>query len=158
MNTEESQQPPDTFSFIAMPGTFFKNIRCALMDKCSDEELDAALFHAGKETAGEVMNNSQGRFDPEGGIDDILSDLWLENGLGRLQIKKKLGGSYEIVSEESAEALCSMGRGKKSCAFTTGYLEGVFSALMKNEYSCEEKVCIAEDPKIKACKYVLKKK
>ena len=150
--------PADTFAFIAMPGTFFKNMRCAMDGMCSDEQMDEALFRAGLDTAGEVMKNSQGRFDPEGNVDDILSDLWLENGLGRISLKKKLGGGYEAISEESAEALCSLGRGKKSCAFTTGYLQGVFSALMKEEFICTEKVCIAENDKIKACKYVLKKK
>ena len=76
-------------------------------------------------------------------ISENLPNLWIELGLGLIEIHKVEEDNITVVSSESKEALAMGTTGKTACYLTSGYLAGVISSLMGAKYHCEEVECLS---------------
>lgn len=143
-------------SFFIMPIYFLKAIREEYVSKCGDKESGKILFNCGFR-CGQIMTK---KMDISGqqNIDlaETLHALWIEVGLGRLNIEKLDDGKIMINSDDSSEAQANGKVGKRMCDMTCGFIAGIATEVMGKPHECYEENCWSAGDE--QCKYILKPK
>jgi predicted hydrocarbon binding protein len=143
-------------SFFIMPIHFLKAIREEYEGLSGKEKAIDMLFSVGFR-CGRTMTEKMA-IEKEEDIDlaETLIALWIEVGLGRLQIHEEGEGSIIIISDDSTEAMANGIVGKPTCDMTRGFIVGIASTIMNKPYVCHEEKCYSEGDQV--CKYILKPK
>jgi len=143
-------------SFFIMPIHFLKAIREEYERLSGKEKAVEMLFNVGFR-CGMTMTEKMS-IEKEEDIDlaETLIALWIEVGLGRLQIHEEAGGAIVIISDDSTEAMANGAVGKATCDMTRGFIVGIASTIMNKPYECQEVKCYSEGDQV--CKYILKPK
>jgi len=141
-------------SFFIMPIHFLKAIREEYERLSGKEKAVEMLFNVGFR-CGRTMTDKMS-IEKEEDIDlaETLIALWIEVGLGRLQIHEEGNGAIIIISDDSTEAMANGVVGKATCDMTRGFIVGIASTIMNKPYECHEEKCYSEGDQV--CKYILK--
>jgi predicted hydrocarbon binding protein len=143
-------------SFFIMPIHFLKAIREEYERLSGKEKAVEMLFNVGFR-CGQTMTEKMS-IEKEEDIDlaETLIALWIEVGLGRLQIHEEGAGTIIIISDDSTEAMANGVVGNATCDMTRGFIVGIASTIINKPYECHEEKCYSEGDQV--CKYILKPK
>lgn len=156
MDSMGSPQAPkdDTGTLIAffmMPIEILKDLHQDFGNLIGERLTNIILFQAGFRSGFGIIRRMDVKCETVDAISPSLPNLWIELGLGLLEVVEATPERIVVVCNESKEAL-AMGRtGKPSCHLTSGYLAGVISALLGQHYQCRELECLSEGDT--QCKY-----
>lgn len=129
-------------SFFIMPTVFFKSLRALLEGHLGEEKSSEILYQCGYECSKTMTRKMGITHEDHVDIGNTLIALWIEIGLGRLQIIESTEDEIVIHCDDSTEALSMGNVGRKVCDLTRGYLAGIVTTLMDRDYVCYEDKCM----------------
>ncbi len=141
-----ASEPDDTGTLIAffmMPIEILKDLHSDFGNLIGKRLTNVILFQAGYRSGFGIIQRMQVNCARAEGLHTTLPSLWIELGLGLLDIVEATKERIAVVCSESKEAMAMGETGKPSCNLTSGYLAGVVSALLGNEYGCRETECLS---------------
>jgi predicted hydrocarbon binding protein len=152
------KSPKDSrMAFFIMPTILLQSLRQnAAKHLKSEEEVRQLLFDCGVDCGMVMVKKMEISSDDQVDVGDTITALWIEIGLGRLQVKSSDENELVVVCDDSTEAVANGNTGKMICDLTRGYLIGIASTLTGYEWTCTETGCLSHgEPE---CTYVLKAK
>jgi len=155
MPFEKSQKDP-RIAFFIMPTILLKTIRQKAAELMGEEAVGKLLFDCGADCGRAMVSKMDLTQEDHVDLGDTLTALWIEIGLGRLQVRSSEEDEVVLACDDSTEAVANGVIGKKVCDLTRGYLVGIASTLTERDWSCTETICLSHGDK--ECQYQLKAK
>jgi len=159
----EKDQPPgeksakdNRMAFFIMPTMLLRSLRHNAARVLKEDEVRRLLYDCGTDCGKMMVKKMDISTEDQVDVGDTITALWIEIGLGRLQVKSSEEGELVVVCDDSTEAVANGHTGKMICDLTRGYLVGIASTLTGFEWTCNETTCLSHGEP--ACTYVLKAK
>lgn len=131
---------PKGLAFFVMPGNALKSLSDELYIDMGEEKTVDALYRFGYRCGENMARDLDIHCDTPGDMKEILPVLIIETGLGQAVVTSSRN-ELNVVFEDSLEALMCAKKG--SCSFTRGYLAGITSSILGNEFVCREVECLS---------------
>jgi predicted hydrocarbon binding protein len=152
---EKSQKDP-RIAFFIMPTILLRTIRQKAVKIVGDDVVGKLLYDCGVECGRAMVSKMDLTQEDHVDLGDTLTALWIEIGLGRLQVRSSDEDEVVLACDDSTEAVANGVIQKKVCDLTRGYLVGIASTLGEREWECTERICLSNGDA--ECQYVLKAK
>ena len=154
--TGEKAQRDSRMAFFIMPTVLLNSLRHQAAKVLKEEEVRKLLYDCGHDCGRIMVKKMDISTEDQVDVGDTITALWIEIGLGRLQVKSSEEGELVVVCDDSTEAVANGHTGKMICDLTRGYLVGIASTLTGYEWTCAETTCLSHGEG--ECTYVLKAK
>jgi predicted hydrocarbon binding protein len=154
--TGERSQRDNRMAFFIMPTMLLQSLRHNATKHLKEEEVRKLLYDCGLDCGKMMVKKMDISTEDRVDVGDTITALWIEIGLGRLQVKSSEEGELVVVCDDSTEAVANGHTGKMICDLTRGYLVGIASTLTGFEWTCTETSCLSHGES--ECTYVLKAK
>jgi predicted hydrocarbon binding protein len=141
-------------AFFIMPIYFLKVIRDEYAGVAGDEGAKEMLFRSGFKCGQTMTKKMNINHEERINLAEALIALWIEVGLGRLEIHEGEADTIVITSDDSSEAQANGRVGKTMCDLTCGFIAGIASEVTGTQHSCFEESCWSRGDEL--CKYLLK--
>jgi predicted hydrocarbon binding protein len=159
----EKDQPPgeksardNRMAFFIMPTMLMRSLRHNAARVLKGDEVRRLLYDCGMDCGKMMVKKMDISTEDQVDVGDTITALWIEIGLGRLQVKSSEEGELVVVCDDSTEAVANGHTGNMICDLTRGYLVGIASTLTGFEWTCNETTCLSHGEA--ECTYVLKAK
>jgi len=137
MNDEEEAN----VSFFVMTGDALRSLNDELQILIGETAAGELLERYGYRCGEGLVQSAGYTCESVDDLEDTLTGLIIETGLGRAKTTKITEDEIIIEFEEAVEAQALGKSGKARCNFTRGYLSGVLSTLFDTRYDCVEDSC-----------------
>ena len=152
----ERSQKDSRMAFFIMPTVLLKSLRQHAGHVLKEAEVRKLLYDCGLDCGRIMVKKMDISTEDQVDVGDTITALWIEIGLGRLQVKSSEEGELVVVCDDSTEAVANGHTGKMICDLTRGYLVGIASTLTGYGWDCTETACLSHGEG--ECTYVLKAK
>lgn len=156
METKPGREREARMAFFIMPTVLLRSLRQKASSLLKNEQVRALLFECGLDSGRAMVKKMDITDEDRVDIGDTITALWIEIGLGRLQVESREEGEILVNCDDSTEALANGRTGETVCDLTRGYLVGIASALSGHGWECEETRCLSRGDQ--ECTYVLRAK
>jgi predicted hydrocarbon binding protein len=152
----DKSQRDNRMAFFIMPTVLLKSLRQNAAKALKEDDVRRLLYDCGADCGKIMVKKMDISTEDQVDIGDTITALWIEIGLGRLQVKSSEEGELVVACDDSTEAMANGHTGEKICDLTRGYLVGIASTLTGFDWTCTETSCLSHgEPE---CTYVLKAK
>lgn len=152
----EGSHRDNRMAFFIMPTQLLRSLRHNASRHLKEDAVRELLYDCGLDCGRMMVKKMDISTEDQVDVGDTITALWIEIGLGRLQVKSAEEGELVVACDDSTEAVANGHTGKMICDLTRGYLVGIASTLTGFEWTCTETKCLSHgEPE---CVYVLKAK
>ena len=127
-----------------MPIDVLRGIHEELQEHLGMIEASQLIYRCGYRSGNSVVKDMNIEFPDKETLSKSLPELWLQMGLGVIDIEKMETDEILLHCQESNEAVAQGNTGKKECDLTCGYLAGMMTTIMDSEFECVEERCVSE--------------
>ncbi len=143
MNSIEAEEAAVQAAFFIMPTQILKSLHDEFVELAGPDAARAILFRIGFASGEAVTKKINIELEGDLTLPETLTSLWIEMGLGRINVTEHADGSLHVECDGSTEAIAMGQTGTPSCDLTAGYLAGTTSALSRKRYHCKETDCVS---------------
>jgi predicted hydrocarbon binding protein len=143
MNSIEAEEAAVQAAFFIMPTQILKSLHDEFVELAGPDAARAILFRIGFASGEAVTKKINIELEGDLTLPETLTSLWIEMGLGRINVTEHTDGSLHVECDGSTEAIALGQTGTTSCDLTCGYLAGTTSALSNKRYYCKETECVS---------------
>ena len=141
---ERAIAEPIPVSFFLMPVDVLKGIHEELEELLGEPQASQVIYRCGFRSGKSVVKDMRIRFPDTATLTRSLPELWLQMGLGVIDIEEMRDDGMLLNCSDSNEALAQGTTGEKSCDLTSGYLAGMITTLMEARFDSVEERCASE--------------